>query len=227
MYPPLHSPYAEERLQVKDVDCSAPDAACFEVLKKILLHDEGASGGVDEERCRLHIGQVLRVDYAARSIGEDKVHRYHVGIAEQLISAYCFERLFTLRIFDGKTSLPGLLISRLLGEVGAPRDYLHTQCDVQDLCHGAPQSPEAKDTQRLTGEFSSEAGLPRSLFNGGIITSDTAGKRKDEGDAVLSCAAGARCLLNSSSLFACAGNWDPSCFEGIQIQGSVAEGCSE
>ncbi|KAI6761363.1 hypothetical protein HG531_001916 [Fusarium graminearum] len=155
--------------------------------------------------------RVLRVDDAARSVRENKVYGYHVGIAEELISAYYFERLFAILVLDRKTGFPCLFVCRLLSE--NPRDV-------------AAQTSEAEDTQCLSGEVSSKASLPQPFFHSSIIPGDTASEGKNECDAVLHGTANAARLFAALRLDNCSGDGDTSCFESVHVQGSIPEGCS-
>ena len=130
---------ADDRLLLVDVDGGIAGPALAQRVQQRARRDQLGARGVDDQRGRLHAGEIVRADDAARLACQPHMKRQHVGALEQLLLA-C----------GGRVSGGGGLLARALL---APDQDLHAQPAPalgDQLADGAePENAERRSAQPM------------------------------------------------------------------------------
>ena len=134
-------------------------------FQKRLLVDNRAARGVDEIGGRLHAGEIVAPDEAARALAQDHMDGDDIGARKQLL-------------------LGGVADTRLLAafrrKVRAPGDHLHAERfgDARDLAAELAQTHHA---QRPALDLDARKGLPGlARMHPRVLPSDAAGQFQDQ-----------------------------------------------
>ena len=79
--------FRKRRFLIENVQAGAGELAALQCVIEILVHDDRASGYVDQDRAVLHFGDGLLVDHAAGLVVDRAVQHDDVGTAEQFVQA--------------------------------------------------------------------------------------------------------------------------------------------
>ena len=130
---------ARRRLVLEHITRRSADLPRCEGNVEIVLVDDAAARGVDEQQLRIRRGKHRRVDEAARGIAERDAHVHEVGAAKELLQ--CFDLLVAPRgAFSGRA-------------VRIPAQDAHIKCCAQNIRHPVGNVARADKAKRTAGHL--------------------------------------------------------------------------
>ncbi len=159
-----------QRLAVVDVE-RRRDAAALERCDQRRLVDQRSARGVDQQRARLHAGELRRADDAARALRQHEMQADDVGLRQQLV----------LRDI-GRAAGGGFLRRQVL----APGDHLHAEHGAVAR-HALAELAEPHQAQHLAVKLVArrDAVLEAAAPHAGVGLRDVACRRQHQGEGEL------------------------------------------